>query len=72
MQTPPIGLATPPTLMAGAPFRHSRLSSVQELLLVTDRAVLLVLGVVRLLVHGDGESHWGLGGLGIGVGRFSM
>ena len=60
-------------LAAGDPLSPSRFPPVHELLLVPVRANLLVLGVVSLLVHGgDGERHWGLGGLGIGVVRFSM
>ena len=57
--------------MAGAPLSPSRLPPVHGgLLLVPVRAVLLVLRVVSLLVDdGDGENHWGLGGLDIGVGK---
>jgi len=54
-------------------FCPSRLPSVRGLLLVPVRADLLVAGVVFPLVNGgDGEIHWGLGGLDIGVVRFSM
>ena len=54
---------------SGDPLSPSRFPPVlREILLVAVRADLLVLGVVSPLVHGgDGESHWGLGGLGIGV-----
>ena len=56
-------------LLAGDPLCPSRfLPVLREILLVAVRADLLVLGVVSPLAHsGDGESHWGLGGLGIGV-----
>ena len=54
-------------------FCPSRLPPVHGLLLVSVRADLLGVGVVRPLVNGgDGEIHWGLGGLDIGVVRFSM
>ena len=54
-------------------FCPSRFPPVHGLLLVPVRANLLVAGVVRLLFNGgDGEIHWGLGGLDIGVVRFSM
>ena len=60
-------------LVAGDPLCPSRLPPVHGLLLVPVRADLLVAGVVRPLVNGgDGEIHWGLGGLDIGVVRFSM
>ena len=55
--------------MAGDPLSPSRFHPVHGLLLVPVRVVLMALGVVRLLKHGDGENHWGLGGLGIGVGK---
>ena len=59
--------------LAGDPLCPSRLPPVHGLLLVPVRADLLVAGVVRPLVNGgDGEIHWGLGGLDIGVVRFSM
>ena len=56
--------------MAGDPLSPSRLPPVHRgLLLVPVRVVHLVLSVVSLLKHGDGENHWGLGGLDIGVGK---
>ena len=51
----------------------SRLPSVHGLLLVPVHTDLLIAGVVRPLVNGgDGEIHWGLGGLDIDMVRFSM
>ena len=44
-----------------------------DILELPVRADLLVVGVVCPLVNGgDGEIHWGLDGLDIGVVRFSM
>ena len=69
---PPIRLANSFILSWLEPrFCPSRFPPVHGLLLVPVRANLLVVGVVRPLVNGgDGESNWGLVGLGIGVEDF--
>ena len=67
-QLPPTDRRHLLALVAGAPLCPSRFPSVNELLLVTVGAELVVLGVVPLVIHvGDGEIIWGLVGLDIGV-----